>query len=152
MGALKSAIGSVISEVFSGRYTVNIHFTHDSIHVRPDTSLSRALDNGFLKFLMCISGVYPCIWVFKRFSDHGGGKWKVCGGAYAFKCWQPFTPPPPGMQVTVQGRVVMTNEGLATLIGMKEGEWLQIWERAIRRGVTSRLKGGETYTSPEAIY
>lgn len=55
------------------------------------------------------------------------------------------------MQVTVQGRVVMTNAGLATLVGMKEGEWFQLWERAIRRGVVRRLKGGDTLTTPESI-
>lgn len=148
LASLKSSISSVISEVYSGDYRVNFLFTNNKIHIRPDTSLSRALDNGFLKFLMCISGVYPCIWLYKRFSEHGRGKWNVCGGAYAFKCWQPFAAPPPGMQVTVQGRVVMTDAGLATLIGMKEGEWFQLWESTIRRGVVSRLRSGDMLETP----
>jgi len=49
--------------------------------------MSRALSNPWLKFLLIITLIYPCIWLFQRFHRRGGGRWAVGGGAYALKRW-----------------------------------------------------------------
>jgi hypothetical protein len=86
--------------------------------VRPDRSISRAISNPWLKFLLIITLIYPCIWLFKRLHSRGGGRWAVGGGAYA---------------MTRRG----SEEGGA-LIGESEGEWMSRWEMTIRRSVMDR--------------
>jgi hypothetical protein len=88
--------------------------------VRPDRCISRAISNPWLKFLLIITLIYPCIWLFQRFHPRGGGRWKVGGSGYALK-----------RRVRDGGR----EEGL---IGEEEGEWMRRWEGTIRRSVMEK--------------
>ena len=86
--------------------------------------------------------IYPFIWLYKRFGRSGGGRWEVCGGAYALKTWQMQPPdsagPPPYVN---DGRWQQTPEsGWACLVGEREGEWFQRWEWRIRAAVRDRIK------------
>ncbi len=115
--------------------------SHHKIRVRPDNALSRTLSNKWLKFLLWLFLIYPFLWLFKRFSSHGGGRWEVCGGAYALKTWQIQPPdsqgPPPYAN---DGRWQQTPNGWACLIGEREGEWFQRWEGRIRAAVRDRIQ------------
>ena len=88
--------------------------------MRPDRSISRAISNPWLKFILIITLIYPCIWLFKRLHSRGGGRWAVGGGAYA---------------MTRQGS---GEEGGRALIGESEEEWMSRWEMTIRRSVMDR--------------
>ena len=99
--------------------------------VRPDWCISRAISNPCLKFLLIITFIYPCIWLFRRFYWRGGGRWEVGGSAYALR----------RRAGVVESGVI---EGLGedgggrTVIGESEGEWIERWEKAIRRSVMDR--------------
>lgn len=80
--------------------------------VRPDRTISRAISNPCLKFLLIITLIYPCIWVFQRLYRRGGGRWGVGGSAYRMR--------------GVVGE------------GESEGEWMRRWEKTIRRSVIDR--------------
>jgi hypothetical protein len=86
--------------------------------VRPDRWISRAISNPWLKFLLIITLIYPCIWLFQRLYRRGGGRWAVGGSGYALK------------------RRVRAAEG--ELIGEKEEEWMKRWEGTIRRSVMAK--------------
>lgn len=73
--------------------------------------------------LLWLSLVYPFLWLWRRFSSRGGGKWKVCGGAYALKATRPD----------------------GTVDGLREGEWMRRWEDTIRHVVVS---GMQNYSGP----
>ena len=109
-----------------------------------------------MKVLLWITLLYPFIWLFKRLAAEGGGKWEVCGGAYALKAWQFITPQqpaasgdaPPEYTVT-DTSVVHTDKGAARLVGVKEGEWFSQWEGTIKRAVTGRLQTRVPLTEPD---
>ena len=90
--------------------------------MRPDRTISRAISNPWLKFLLIITLIYPCIWVFQRFHRRGGGRWAVGGSGYALK----------RRAAVAEGEV---REGL---IGEGEEEWMRRWEGTIRRSVMAR--------------
>jgi hypothetical protein len=97
--------------------------------------MSRAISNPWLKFILVITLIYPCIWIFQRFHSRGGGRWAVGGGAYALKRWAlvgegGVGSTYPGIEDTVEGRRV--------LIGEREGEWFKRWEGTIRGRVMER--------------
>ncbi|KAI0756940.1 hypothetical protein C8Q80DRAFT_1131215 [Daedaleopsis nitida] len=134
--AIKTAIRSVYRHNISVTFDLSLH----KIRIRPDNRLSRILSNMWLKFLLWILLIYPFIWLFKRFSRRGGGRWQLCGGAYALKTWQlqpPGTVPPPNSN---DGRWQQTPDGLVHLIGLREGEWFQQWEGTIRGAVRRRVQ------------
>jgi hypothetical protein len=120
-------IGAIEATVRNAGYqgTTNIHFktTQHKVIVRPLNSLSVALDKTWVLILLWVSLVYPFLWLWRRFSSRGGGKWKVCGGAYALK--------------------VVKDDG--TVEGEREGEWMRRWEDTIRHVVVS---GMENYVEP----
>ena len=119
--------------------SVNFEMSNHKIRIRPDNRLSRMLSNKWIKFFLWLLLIYPFIWLFKRFSRHGGGRWEVCGGAYALKTWQlqpPGTVPPPNSN---DGRWQHTPDGLVHLIGYREGEFFQQWEGTIRGAVRRRV-------------
>ena len=130
--------------------------SHDKIHIRPDNNFSRMLSNMCMKFLLWILLIYPFIWLYKRFNHRGGGRWEVCGGAYALKTWQIQ---PPGTQMPMyanDGRWQQTPEGVVHLIGEREGEWFQRWEGTIRDAVRRRVRTMVplqcgTYVPPQAM-
>jgi hypothetical protein len=98
--------------------------------VRPDRTISRAISNPYLKFLLIITFIYPCIWLFQRFHSRGGGRWGVGGGAYALR--RRARAEESGL---IGGRE--SREG-RTVIGQSEGEWIRRWEKGIRRSVIDR--------------
>lgn len=144
------------------------------MHVRADNWLSRILSKKWLVVLLWITFIYPFIWLFKRFYHGGGGKWEVCGGAYALKSWKLVdynttstgttsstaapddsdAPPPfPGTlntSFTLNNRtLVNTQMGVAEVIGLREGEWFQMWEGTVKRAVMGRLKTQVPLTVPD---
>ena len=154
IGALEAAIAAAIkSTYYDGRSTVEFKHSRSKIHIRANSEIARALSKTWVKVILWILLIYPFIWLYKRFAARGGGKWEVCGGAYALKRWEPTDVPslhPPiyhGM--STDGRIVQTDVGAARLIGMKEGEWFQKWEGTIKRAVTGRLKSRETLVEPD---
>ncbi|KAI0936401.1 hypothetical protein AcW1_000653 [Taiwanofungus camphoratus] len=150
---LHSAIvAAVKSTYYSSHFTVEFRTTHAKIYVRPDNVLSRTLSNKWLKFLLFILLIYPFIWLCKRYGERGGGRWEVCGGAYALKSWQlvdSSSDLPPSFPDHDDGRTMQTSAGLAKLVGLREGEWFQQWEGTIRRAVSSRLKSSTPLRDPD---
>ncbi|KAI0076075.1 hypothetical protein K474DRAFT_1698656 [Panus rudis PR-1116 ss-1] len=128
--ALEDAIKAAIRSTYY-RGTISVKFLHtaNKIRIRPDNRLSRTLSNFWLKVLLWILLIYPFIWLFKRFHKKGGGKWEVCGGAYAVKYWQP-SDDLPAYAPSASTAAAPAN---AKLVGMKEGEWFQQWEGTIKR-------------------
>ncbi|KAH9858150.1 hypothetical protein C2E23DRAFT_802883 [Lenzites betulinus] len=137
---LREAVRSAIRSVYSHNVTLEFQMSHHKICVRPDNRLSRTLSNKWLKFLLWILFIYPFIWLYKRFSRHGGGRWEVCGGAYALKTWRlepNAVPPPPEAN---DGRWKQTRDGPVRLIGEREGEWFQRWEGPIRQAIIGKVQ------------
>lgn len=90
--ALEDAIRGAITETqYKGN--VEVYFPHGAtkICIRADNRLSRTLSKSFIKIILIIFLIYPFIWLFKRFNSRGGGRWEVCGGAYALKPLLPTT-------------------------------------------------------------
>ncbi|RDB28470.1 hypothetical protein Hypma_015550 [Hypsizygus marmoreus] len=156
---LKAAIRSCIkSTMYQGSVTVELKETGSKIYIRPDNKLSRMLSNKWLKFLSIILFIFPFIWLFKRFHSRGGGRWEVCGGAYALKQWVPLAEQeeeilrasgsnsgdlPPGYTSTSFSsapRVKQTRTGTFKLLGLREGEWFRKWEGTITRAVISKYQ------------
>ena len=116
--------------------------------VRPDTGISRAISNPCLKFLLIITLIYPCIWLFRRFHWRGGGRWAVGGGAYALKRWTAANVPEgAGGALGLEDMV----ESKRTLIGEREGEWFKRWEGTIRRCVMGRKVERQAMSEPDEL-
>jgi hypothetical protein len=156
---------------------VKFELTNNKVAVRSHNRLSRALSNGFIKLLAIITFIYPFIWLFRRFHSHGGGQWTVCGAAYALKRWEPVDP----QELLVQGtddkgtgmsrmgseadiryltggssssnpRLRRTDSGMTTrLVGLREGEWLQMWEKSVKQAVLSRVQDPRPLTRMEEL-
>ncbi|KAF8642356.1 hypothetical protein AX16_009625 [Volvariella volvacea WC 439] len=158
MQQLESAIRSSILHhtMYFGDLTVEFQTRASKVYIRPDNRLSRMLSNKWLKFLSMILLIFPFIWLFKRFHSRGGGKWQVCGGAYALKRWVPLTDEeleelensPDRLShkgqtnVTTPSRptIVHSSRGPSKLVGMREGEWFRKWEMTIVRAVQQRYQ------------
>ncbi|KAI8995676.1 hypothetical protein BD414DRAFT_480231 [Trametes punicea] len=136
---LEEAIRSAVHSVYNYNIHVDFKMSNHVIRIRPDNHLSRTLSNKWLLFLLWILLIYPFVWLYKRFGRRGGGRWEVCGGAYALKTWrlEPDAVPPPWN--TNDGRWKQTPEGPVHLVGEREGEWFQRWEGAIRGAVLRRV-------------
>ena len=143
------------STYYTGRLSVEFKSSNSKICIPPDRKLSRALSNKWVKLVLVLLFIYPFIWLYKRFGRRGGGRWEVCGGAYALKSWQlvdPASEPPPpfpGTSHASDSRVVYTGSGTARVVGLREGEWFQQWEKTIRRAVTGRLKSTVPLKEPD---
>ncbi|KAK0478383.1 hypothetical protein IW261DRAFT_1551706 [Armillaria novae-zelandiae] len=146
---LESAIRSIIkSSLYTGDLEVNFE-TSGKVYIRPDNRLSRTLSNKWLKFLSIILLIFPFIWLFKRFHSKGGGRWEVCGGAYALKRWQPLDSE---LEHSLDAKgpvardavIVRSGDGQAKkLVGSREGEWLKQWQGTIMRAVQMRYESTE---------
>ena len=137
---LKEAVTAAIISVYRHDITITYELAEDKIRIRPDNRLSRTLSNMCFKFLLWITLIYPVIWLYKRFSRRGGGRWEVCGGAYALKTWELL---PPGAPLAAPGRTQVLPDGrMMRLVGEGEGEWFQRWEGAIRDHVRWRTRTG----------
>lgn len=161
-GALKQAIETLIVKQTSYDGTLKVKFTpspsaNDLIIVRPTNTLSKLVSNMWIKFLLWITLIYPFIWLFKRFHDHGGGVWKVCGGGYPLKVVLP-RPRDDGDQLPSfeeaagsSSTAVLRTE--TYVIGEREGEWFRKWENAIRGAVLSRRQDKTPLEQPtDALY
>ncbi|TFK77124.1 hypothetical protein BDN72DRAFT_754946 [Pluteus cervinus] len=145
---LESAIrSSIISTNYHGDLRIYFVPYSSKVYIRPDNKISRMLSNKWLKFLSIITLIFPFIWLFKRFHSRGGGRWEVCGGAYALK-----RPAHAGEESTSslpsgkgQPQTALT-QGTSQIIGIREGEWFRKWEPTITRAVTQR------YQSPTPFY
>ncbi|KAG5647961.1 hypothetical protein DXG03_006995 [Asterophora parasitica] len=159
---LESAVrSSITSTMYHGSLEVEFQRRGSKIYIRPDNALSRMLSNKWLKFLSILLLIFPFIWLFKRFHSRGGGRWEVCGGAYALKRWKPIREgdedvgessrdgdvhPPEYAAQGSSSRFLNTPSGVKRLVGMREGDWFRKWEATITRSVMGR------YQSPTPIY
>ncbi|KAF8168128.1 hypothetical protein B0H34DRAFT_684284 [Crassisporium funariophilum] len=148
---LKEAIEGAITQAgYKGGIHVTFTLSRTKICIRPDNKLSRVLSSGFYRVLLIIFLIYPFIWLFKRYSSRGGGRWEVYGGAYALKQSEPlevqdrarvdvYAGPP------IMGpRVIETDQGLLMRVeGYREGEWFREWEPIIKRGAALRFQRSE---------
>ncbi|KAF8560332.1 hypothetical protein OG21DRAFT_1502637 [Imleria badia] len=164
--ALKAATRSVIiSTHYAGDLEVSFETSNSIISVRSHNHLSRALSNGWIKFLLIITFIYPFLWLFRRFHRRGGGIWRVCGGAYALKrieqvtstspqeyagdcntCESPFLDAPPADNIRYSGRASGStglSQARSKVVGLREGAWFRQWEGPIRRAVLNRLQERE---------
>lgn len=158
LAALQAAVvAAVKSTYYTGNLRVEFKQRADKVYVRADNWLSRVLSKTWLVVILWITLIYPFIWLFKRFASGGGGRWEVCGGAYALKSWRIIDPtddedpPPPFSEhnYTYNGRTIInTPMGQAELVGMREGEWFQRWEWAIRQAVMGHLQTPIALTVP----
>jgi len=161
---MRNAIRSSISaSLYQGHVQVDFELHSSKVCIRPNNELSRILSNKWLKFLSILLLVYPFIWLFERFHPRGGGRWEVCGGAYALKHWKPVEPsqglpnddmknvvpvPPLGESVSRESRLIQTESGVVWLTGLREGEWFKEWEWTIRMAVRRRLHSMEPLLHP----
>lgn len=129
------------------------------VYIRPDNRLSRTLSNKWLKILSCILLVYPFIWLFKRFHPRGGGRWEVCGGAYALKRWVPMEADAHANQGSPQNdfvsegshvppRIIQTPSGTSRLVGLREGEWFRKWKGTITRAINNNYQSSTPIFTP----
>ncbi|KAG6336679.1 hypothetical protein ID866_2426 [Astraeus odoratus] len=168
--AIISATQALIkSTYYRGDIQVRFETSHSLVSVRSENRLSRALSNGWIKFLLIITLIYPFVWLFRRFHHRGGGSWKVCGGAYALKrtarttevprdvnhAGNPFHDAPSALQSLdvldpfrqPSGSSLATK--VSTIEGIREGEWFREWEGTIRRAVYNRLQEAEPLVRPD---
>lgn len=146
--ALKQAIETLIVQQTSYGGTLKIKFTpfpsaDNLIIVRPTNALSKLVSNMWIKFLLWITLIYPFIWLFKRFHEHGGGVWKVCGGGYPFKVVLPVQGYKGDQLPTFEEAAGSSSSTVVAraetyVIGEREGEWFKKWENTIRGAVLSR--------------
>ena len=135
---LRDGVAAVIRAVYRHDIYITYELDEDKIRIRPDNRLSRTLSNRCFKFLLWITLIYPVIWLYKRFSQRGGGRWEVCGGAYALKTWEPL---PPGAPLAAPERTRVLPDGrVLHLVGEGEDEWFKRWEGIIRDHVIQRTQ------------
>jgi hypothetical protein len=115
---------------YTGDVSISFETSGSNISIRPSTRLSRALSNPWLVALMWVFLVYPFVWLFQRYHRQGGGRWEVCRAAYALK--RPPVSRPDGSQLAG---------------GMKEGEWLRLWQSTILYGVRARVQNSHTLSN-----
>ncbi|KZP31382.1 hypothetical protein FIBSPDRAFT_849875 [Athelia psychrophila] len=133
LDALTAAVrAGILATGYAGAVRVSCDVGADKICVRPDNRLARVLSNGWLKLLLMLTLVYPFIWLFRRFHSRGGGRWEVCGGAYALK----------RAEADAKGGVV----------GLKEGQWLRRWEGSIRYAVATHVQTAVPLTTPDFLH
>lgn len=159
-----AAISVVNSTHYRGDLSVQFETSQNVVSVRSHNRLSRALSNRWIKFLLFLTLIYPFIWLFKRFHSRGGGRWDVCGGAYALKrveqtkkrsapdahAESPFRDVFETVDATAQGSSLADPpSGRTKVVGMREGEWFRQWEGTIRRAVQNRLQDKQPLTMPD---
>ncbi|KAF8898773.1 hypothetical protein BD779DRAFT_1485467 [Infundibulicybe gibba] len=144
--AVENALRDKIKETqYRGVVEIAFTMTGTKICIRPDNRLSRLLSNLFYKVLLMLILVYPFIWLFKRYNRRGGGRWEVCGGAYAMKHVEPLKEDilPASESPSAEApspRIVDTPDGRVRLTGLSEGEWFRRWEEVIKRAVVVGTK------------
>jgi len=148
---LEAAIRQAIKSThYDGGNNIQVQFQakNNTVIVRPDTSMSRAISDSWMKCFLMITLIYPCIWLFQHLHPRGGGRWVVGGSAYALKRWAnvpvdalPSTGTFPEIQETI--------EGPKMLIGEREGRWFNKWEGTIKRAVIGRRADKRVFCEPD---
>ena len=140
----------ITSTSYSGNIFISFEYEANKICIRPDNSLSRIISNPWLYLLMWITLIYPFVWLYKRFHAKGGGRWQVCGGAYALKRLVPADEqqPYPDSKVAPGGQSDAGGSILIKVVGLKEGKWLRQWEGVIKRAVVTHLNTTVPLTRP----
>ncbi|KAF8329687.1 uncharacterized protein EI90DRAFT_2973348 [Cantharellus anzutake] len=121
-------------------FRINIDIFHsylNKINIRPDNRLSRALSTVWIVVVLWCLLIYPFIWLWRRFSQRGGGYWDMCGAAYALK--RQDDPSAPRVDVTV-GAESFGWRSVTKTLGAKEGEWFKDWEATILNAVRCRTQ------------
>jgi len=172
---LESAITTLLSSSLASAssahpITVSAKFqlSANKIIIRPDNRLSRLLSSTLWKVLLCITLVYPVIWLFKRFGRGRlglGGRWEVGGAAYGM--WtevddnktdsksEPSTTIHPS-EITLQPPFIDPSHPMhmsrlvpspnssepKEIRGYREGEWFREWEPVILKCAATRLIQG----------
>ncbi|KAI9459198.1 hypothetical protein BJY52DRAFT_387488 [Lactarius psammicola] len=148
LSTLEAAIREAIKSTHYRGDHVQVQFQsrNSTVIVRPDMRISRAISNPWIKFLLIITLIYPCIWLFQRLHPRGGGRWAVGGGAYALKRWAqvPYDVVP-GMVPEIHETI----DGPRILIGEREGRWFKKWEGTIRRSVIGRRVDKRVLCEPD---
>ena len=138
-----AAIYEVIrSTRYTGSITVTFETTGKNVHIRPDTLLSRAMSVTWIKVILWILLIYPFLWLFRRFHDKGGGRWQVCGAAYALIRPTPTLP-------TGGSNGLNMEELRQCRVGVREGEWFKAWEGTIKNAVTTGVKDSQPLSMHE---
>ncbi|KAI0348579.1 hypothetical protein BDW22DRAFT_1350815 [Trametopsis cervina] len=163
--ALEAAVAAAVrSTHYMGE--LDAHFTRraDEVHVRANNWLAHHLSHTWLYSLLWATLLYPFVWFFQHFSRDGGGRWEVCGGAYALVSRrlvdpadedayrsQPPPPPPTGSAGSTSSRrtFVRTQWDVTEIVGTREGEWFQEWEGTIKRAVQRGLRSDDPLTKPD---
>jgi hypothetical protein len=145
---LEAAVRAAINSTnYRGDHVqVDFKLGHKGVIVRPDTVISRAISNRWLRFILVITLIYPLIWLFQHYHSRGGGRWAVGGGAYPLKRWQLVSE---GGVIGTYTGIQDTMEGTTVLIGEREGQWFQKWEGTIRRSVMGRKVESRPMEEPE---
>jgi hypothetical protein len=162
-----AAISVINSTHYRGDLSVEFETSESVVSIRSHNRLSRALSNRWIKFLLFLTFIYPFIWLFRRFHPRGGGRWNVCGGAYALKRVEqaapaqkfgldivhtesPFRDVVGVLDATAQSSSLADSSGGRTsVVGLREGEWFKRWEGTIRRAVLNRLCDEQPLTTPD---
>ncbi|KAG6857537.1 hypothetical protein H0H87_000136 [Tephrocybe sp. NHM501043] len=142
--------GSIARTMYQGDVDVDFERRGAKIFIRPDNKLSRMLSNQWLKFLSIILFIFPFIWLFKRFHPRGGGRWEVCGGAYALKRWEPdceVREVVPDDEDALPGYTAQASNR-KRLVGIKERDWFRKWEGTILRSVRGRYQSSTPIFDP----
>ncbi|KAG5647959.1 hypothetical protein DXG03_006993 [Asterophora parasitica] len=144
-GLAEAIRGAILQTHYQGRISVDFNLSATKIFIRPDNRLSRTLSKTWVKVLLCIFLIYPFIWLFKRYHSRGGGRWEVCGGAYALKYTEPvdaasWKSDRNDVVPSAPPRIVETELGPQKLYGEREGEWFRRWEAVVKRSVALRVQ------------
>jgi len=150
-----------MSTPYGGDLEVSFETLNSIISIRSHNRLSRMLSNGWIKFLLIITFIYPFLWLFRRFHHQGGGIWRVCGGAYALKrieqvtfsqeyvddckpCESSFPDARPADNTHGQpSGSTGPSYARTKVVGLREGVWFRQWEGTIRRAVLNGLQESE---------
>ncbi|KAF8321144.1 hypothetical protein DL93DRAFT_2052137 [Clavulina sp. PMI_390] len=108
--------------------SITFETTASRINIRPDHPLSRALSHTWVVIILWMTLIYPFLWLWRRYDSMGGGRWEICGAAWALK-----STPSTGTSTGAQGE----SEGK---YGMKEGEWFRAWEGTIVQAVRAKIQ------------
>ncbi|KDQ63578.1 hypothetical protein JAAARDRAFT_148049 [Jaapia argillacea MUCL 33604] len=134
---IEAAIRSIILAThYTGKLSVDYELTSSKICVR---------SGGFWTETLLM----PFVWLYKKFHPQGGGRWEVCGGAYALKYWQHCS------QTDIDGdampsHIITAPDGVQyKLLGMREGEWFRLFEGTIRRSVIMKRKSDKVIIDPD---
>jgi hypothetical protein len=140
---LENAVRAAInSTCYTGNVKVTIEPYGNRVFIRPDNWLSRTLSNKWLKILLMVLLIYPFIWLYRRFSSGGGGRWEICGEAYPLKRIE-----------AVSSALEGTSSGISAeptkVIGMREGEFFKMYEDTILRAVNRRYQSSVPLCRPD---